>query len=488
MPMRAEPSVVSDRLSIAKRFADMTLLSRAAFACTVAAIAGTTLPAAATELPAIRTDTRNAVPACATPGRLMAFLDARNGKLDARFERIADAYMRHGEDLGLRWDIAFFQMLLETGNLTFHGDVDIKQNNFAGLGATGGGNSGESFKDVSTGARAHLEHILMYSGAKVDNPVAERTRKVQEWGVLTGWQKTIKGPMTYQHLARQWAPRNKKYAHDIETVADSFYEGPCKQADPHPEWVAEARAGMPGATSGVVAVAAGPASKPAAGEETPGQAAARRSIEDARGDGRSALGATNLAKATQAPALSPQSEAAKAKPQPALTILNAPKPDSADAASDSAVAKDVAAREPAGKDTASGKDGAGKTADKGKPGKGGASVQTASAATSARQLAAPAVAGKSADAKGNTAADKPAGKPSGKCNVWTASYGGQKAIIIKAVTAESTNFTVLDVNEGTEKREAEAYIAAYAKDGEMVGEFDSSDKALDKAFELCPEG
>ena len=50
------------------------------------------------------------------------------------------------------------------------------------------------------------------------------------------------------------------------------------------------------------------------------------------------------------------------------------------------------------------------------------------------------------------------------------------------------NYTVLDVNEGTEKREAEAYIAAYAKGGVIAGEFTSQTQALDKAFELCPEG
>ena len=81
-----------------------------------------------------------------------------------------------------------------------------------------------------------------------------------------------------------------------------------------------------------------------------------------------------------------------------------------------------------------------------------------------------------------TAAAKP------KCRVWTASYGGQKAIIIKAPNDGFVNYTVLDVNEGAEKREAEAYIAAYARGGQAVGEFPNQSSALDKAFELCPEG
>ena len=80
------------------------------------------LPTAAAELPAIRTSERNAVPECVTPGRLMAFLRARNDNLEPRFEKIAVHYMRYGEELGLRWDYAFVQMVIETGYLTFKRD------------------------------------------------------------------------------------------------------------------------------------------------------------------------------------------------------------------------------------------------------------------------------------------------------------------------------------------------------------------------------
>ena len=72
--------------------------------------------------------------------------------------------------------------------------------------------------------------------------------------------------------------------------------------------------------------------------------------------------------------------------------------------------------------------------------------------------------------------------------MWTASYGGQKALIIKSVVDKVVNYTVLDVNEGAEKREAEAFISAYAKEGAVAGEYGNQSQALDKAFELCPEG
>ena len=72
--------------------------------------------------------------------------------------------------------------------------------------------------------------------------------------------------------------------------------------------------------------------------------------------------------------------------------------------------------------------------------------------------------------------------------MWTASYGGQKALIIRSIVDKVVNYTVLDVNDGAEKREAEAFISAYAKDGSVAGEFGSQTQALDRAFELCPEG
>jgi len=77
---------------------------------------------------------------------------------------------------------------------------------------------------------------------------------------------------------------------------------------------------------------------------------------------------------------------------------------------------------------------------------------------------------------------------SSKCKVWTASYGGQRAVIIKATGNGTVNYTVLDVTEANEKREIDAYIAAYAKGGEKLASFPSQTKALSRAFELCPEG
>src|SRR5215475_2621926 len=201
--------------------------------------------AGAATLPEIRTSARNPLPECVTPGRLMEYLRSRNPDLNPRYDGVATEYMRQGEMLGVRWDFAFYQMILETGSLSYRrgnrsGDVRAAQNNFAGLGATGGGESGESFRDIPTGVRAHLEHLLLYSGEKLDNPVAERTRKVQEWGVLTKWQSRFTRPITFADLAQQWAPGSSSYARMLDGIAERFVEF-CEKPDPGPELAATVR-------------------------------------------------------------------------------------------------------------------------------------------------------------------------------------------------------------------------------------------------------
>lgn len=413
---------------------------------TAVSVTALSAQAFAAELPQVKVSEDNKIPECATPGRLTAFLESRNAKLDEKFATIAADYMRVGEELGIRWDVAFFQMLLETGNLTFTGDVSPSQNNFAGLGATGKREPGESFPDVATGVKAHLQHLLMYAGETVDNPVAERTRKVQEWGVLTSWQKTLKSPATYDQLARKWAPGSRNYSRDIANVSDAFYSGPCKSDDPKPEMMALVH---PDKAQPVKAADANPVEGDAAPAKISGADLARKANEEARASGsfvRSGLGASSLI-GEAGNAAKEAAPAATAKAQPAVTIINAPPPADAEAAEGAAPAVATAG-------------------DKAK-------VETVALGAGTKPVATPPPAAKEAVAK---------------CKVWTASYGGTHSVIIKASADAQVNYTVLDVNEGSEKREADAYIAAYAKGGQTVGEFPSQTQALDKAFELCPEG
>ncbi len=283
---------------------------------------------------------------------------------------------------------------------------------------------------------------------------------------------------------------------DVTTITDEFYGKFCDGDDPNPGQVAEAGQGQPKtkakakAKTEVAAVAAPVADDEAPAQSTPaasgtdtakasGADIAKRNIEAERKEGAplKALGAGMLGSITKTAAAEPTAPAEDAPP---VTLLNAKpeaepqataeappetkapasKPDTKTKAKPDAksLAKAEAKTEP-------------KTEAKVEPkADTKAEVQTASIGSAATQLKVP-------PAKG-----------SGKCKVWTASYGGQRAVIIKAKGTGTVNYTVLDVTESNEKREVDAYIAAYAKGGEKVGTFPTQTKALNKAFELCPEG
>ncbi len=180
--------------------------------------------------PPIRTTAANRVPACVTTDGLMAFLRTRNPAPAPKFEQIATHYREIGETLRIRWDYAFFQMLIETNYLKFRrgdgspGDVNVSQNNFAGIGATGNGVPGDRFPDVRTGVLAQLQHLVAYSGERVPNPVAQRTRDKQDDIIFLSLK--LGRPPGFADLARRWAV-DPAYARSIETVADLFRRDHC---------------------------------------------------------------------------------------------------------------------------------------------------------------------------------------------------------------------------------------------------------------------
>ena len=64
---------------------------------------------------------------------------------------------------GVRADVLYAQVMLETNYLRFGGDVSVGQCNFGGLGATGGGASGATFSNVRIGLRASVQHLKAYA-------------------------------------------------------------------------------------------------------------------------------------------------------------------------------------------------------------------------------------------------------------------------------------------------------------------------------------
>ena len=64
---------------------------------------------------------------------------------------------------GVRAEVLFAQVMVETGWLRFGGSVSAGQCNFGGLGSTGSGVAGASFDSVAIGLRAQTQHLKAYA-------------------------------------------------------------------------------------------------------------------------------------------------------------------------------------------------------------------------------------------------------------------------------------------------------------------------------------
>lgn len=103
----------------------------------------------------------------------------------------------------IRAEVAFAQTMVETGWLGFGGDVKIEQYNFAGLGTTGGGVSGNCFKDVRTGIRAQIQHLKAYASEE----------KLNQECVDERYDYVVKGSAPYaEWLGQKENPRGLGWA------------------------------------------------------------------------------------------------------------------------------------------------------------------------------------------------------------------------------------------------------------------------------------
>jgi hypothetical protein len=102
----------------------------------------------------------------ATEHDLVSFLLETNPQADvSEVSTIARHYIEESLIEGVNHDIAFCQMCVETNFLRFTGDVHRRQNNFAGIGATGGV-PGDSFESVQIGIRAQIQHLKAYASRR----------------------------------------------------------------------------------------------------------------------------------------------------------------------------------------------------------------------------------------------------------------------------------------------------------------------------------
>lgn len=100
---------------------------------------------------------------------------------------------------GVKPEVVFGQAMKETGYLQFGGDVKVEQFNFAGLGATGNGEPGDSYESVQIGLRAQVQHLKAYASDEklesecVDNRFKYVTRKCAPYVEWLGIQENPEG-------------------------------------------------------------------------------------------------------------------------------------------------------------------------------------------------------------------------------------------------------------------------------------------------------
>ncbi|MDR0687070.1 MAG: glucosaminidase domain-containing protein [Prevotellaceae bacterium] len=131
-----------------------------------------------------------------------------------RAARLAPLYIVEAQAEGVNHDIAFAQMILETGFLRFKGVVGPHTNNFCGLGAVSTKQTGHVFPDERSGIRAHIQHLKAYASSEplAGELVDPRYHFVSPKG---------KAP-TIDALAGTWAT-DPKYAAKIKSLLRRMY-------------------------------------------------------------------------------------------------------------------------------------------------------------------------------------------------------------------------------------------------------------------------
>lgn len=121
-------------------------------------------------------------------------------------------------DEGVRPELLYAQVMIETGNLRFGGDVLPEQCNFGGLGATGNGKRGLSFDTVLKGLRAQALHLRAYAGYE---PLTVDPSKARDVDPRYGAWILAKKANIIRKLAGTWA-MDKNYAVKLVRVMNEL--------------------------------------------------------------------------------------------------------------------------------------------------------------------------------------------------------------------------------------------------------------------------
>ena len=150
----------------------------------------------------------------ATQEQMVKFILARNPhpKINCSVEDLVRYYYEEGELEGIRPDIALCQSIKETGTWNYGGDVTPDQNNYCGLGTTGGGVKGGYFPTPQIGARAHIQHLLVYTSTRP----TKRENVDPRYDHIVNNRRDVFGNIhTWTGLNGVWASPGHNYGQEI---------------------------------------------------------------------------------------------------------------------------------------------------------------------------------------------------------------------------------------------------------------------------------
>ena len=152
--------------------------------------------------------------ATATEAQMVNYIRKHNpkAKLNCSIEELVDIYYEEAAREGIRPDIAICQAIKETGFWAYGGDVDPKQNNYCGLGATGNKEPGACFETPRIGARAHIQHLLCYTSTNPPKTAIVDPRYL----LVARFRQDVFGKVkTWAGLGGIWALPGIHYGEDI---------------------------------------------------------------------------------------------------------------------------------------------------------------------------------------------------------------------------------------------------------------------------------
>lgn len=127
-------------------------------------------------------------------------------ELNCSILELANLFLEEGNIEGIRGDVAFSQAIIETGFFKFGGDVTKDQNNYCGLGTTGGGVKGAGFDSPRLGVRAQIQHLKAYASKEaLKQECVDPRYKLVTKGIAPNWED----------LNGRWAVPGTTYGQDI---------------------------------------------------------------------------------------------------------------------------------------------------------------------------------------------------------------------------------------------------------------------------------